>query len=98
MADNRFDQGVNTPIIALVGFLSTALVFALVVFVEVLYYQAQSQQVVQKDLGERPVELTKLVEGQQAELAQYRWVDEKNKVVAIPITRAMELTLRDLKK
>jgi hypothetical protein len=95
MASKQFSQDVNTPVIALVGFLATALVFAVALAVEILFYQAQAQQFVEKDLAARPAELTKLVDGQLAELNTYRWIDQEKKVVAIPIDRAMELVLRE---
>jgi hypothetical protein len=90
------NQDVNAPVIAVVGFLGVTLVFAIVVLLQVLYYQVESRQWYEKDLAERPMELGKLLEVQQAQLAEYRWVDQQSRVVAIPIRRAMELVVREL--
>jgi hypothetical protein len=86
---------VNTPVIALVGFISAILFFAIIVLLEVVFYWAETQQH-EKDLGQPPQELATLMHNQQARLAEYRWVDENKGVVAIPIDRAMELVVADL--
>ncbi len=85
---------VNTPVIALVGFISAILFFAIVVLLEVVFYWAEAQQR-ENDVGP-PQELATLTHNQQARLAEYRWVDQKKGVVAIPIDRAMELVVADL--
>jgi len=87
---------VNTPVIALVGFISALLFFAIIILLEVAFYWAEAQQRYEKDVSQPPLELTTLTHNQQARLAEYRWVDEKKGVVAIPIDRAMELVVADL--
>jgi hypothetical protein len=87
---------VNTPVIALVGFISALLFFAIIILLEVAFYWAEAQQRYEKDMSQAPLELTTLTHNQQARLAEYRWVDEKKGVVAIPIDRAMELVVADL--
>jgi hypothetical protein len=87
---------VNTPVIALVGFISALLFFAIIILLEVMFYRIESQQHYEKDINQPPQELTALVQREQARLAEYRWVDEKKGVVAVPIDRAMELVLADL--
>ena len=39
------------------------------------------------------MEYANLTADQQARLAKYQWMDEKQKIVAIPIKRAMELVV-----
>jgi ATP/ADP translocase len=87
---------VNTPVIALVGFISALVFFAIVIFLQVVFYQFQSRQHFADATAQPPLELTNLVQNQQARLAEYRWVDQKKGVVAIPIDRAMELVVADL--
>jgi hypothetical protein len=87
---------VNTPVIALVGFISALLFFAIIILLEVMFYHIEAQQRYEKDINQPPQELTALVQREQATLAEYRWVDEKKGVVAIPIDRAMELVVADL--
>jgi hypothetical protein len=88
---------VNTPVIAMVGFLSAILFFAIVVFLEVLFYRTEAQQRT-VDNAVPAQELTTLVQNQQARMAEYRWVDQKKGQVAIPIHRAMELVVAELSK
>ena len=87
---------VNTPVIALVGFLSALLFFVIVVFLEVIFYWTEARQRYVSDFGEPPQELATMVHNQQARLAEYRWIDQPKGVVAIPIDRAMELVVADL--
>ena len=86
---------VNTPAIAMVGLLGALLFFAAVVLLEVMFYRIAAQQRNDKDINEPFAELTALVQRQQARLAEYRWVDEKKQIAAIPIDRAMELVVTD---
>jgi hypothetical protein len=89
---------VNTPAIAMVGLISALVFFASIILLEVMFYDMEAQQRYEKDVSQPFLELTTLVERQQAKLAEYRWVDEKKGVVAIPIDRAMELVVADLSK
>ncbi len=86
---------VNTPVIALVGLISALLFFASIILLQVMFYRIEAQQRYEKDISQPPAELTALVQQQQARLAEYRWVDEKKGVVAIPIDRAMELVVAE---
>ena len=92
------NNDVNTPAIALVGFISALLLFAIIILLEVMFYRIEARDRYEKDFSQPPAELTALVQQQQARLAEYRWVDEKKGVVAIPIDRAMELVVAELKQ
>ena len=85
----------NTPAIALVGFISALLFFASIILLQVMFFRTEARQRAEND-AVPPQELTALVHNQQARLAEYRWVDEKKGVVAVPIDRAMELVVGDL--
>lgn len=87
---------VNTPVIAVVGFLSALLFFAIIILLQVVFYRVEAHERFEKDFSQPPQELSSLVHNQRARLAEYRWVDEKKGVVAIPIDRAMELVVADL--
>jgi hypothetical protein len=87
---------VNTPVIALVGFISALVFFAIIILLEVVFYWTESQQRYEQAVSQPPLELATLVHNQQARLAEYRWIDEKKGVVAIPIDRAMEMVVADL--
>jgi hypothetical protein len=90
------NQDVNTPVIAVVGFLGVILVGAVVLLLQVVYYQVEAQQSYDKDLSERPIELSNLLEAQQAQLAEYRRADPAKKVVSIPIGRAIDIVVKEL--
>ena len=89
------NNDVNTPAIALVGFISALLLFAMIILLEVMFYRIEARDRYEKDFSQPPAELTSLVQQQQARLAEYRWIDEKKGVVAIPIDRAMELVVAE---
>ena len=89
---------INTPLVAVVGFIGTMLVFVVVVLLMVIYYHTVATETAEKDQSAAPAELTRLVSGQEAELADYRMLDAEKKLVALPIKRAMELTVAELSK
>ncbi len=93
----RYDD-VNTPVIAAIGLLGAILIFAIILLLVVVFYHADARERVEKHFGAPPAELSNLVADQQAELASYRWVDEKKGIVAIPINRAKELVLEEISK
>jgi hypothetical protein len=84
---------VNTPLLALIGFLGSILVFAIIVLLTVVYYEAEEREEYVKNISQPYAEVDNLLASQQARLVEYRWVDEKNQVVAIPIQRAMQLVV-----
>lgn len=72
--------------------------FASIILLQVMFYRIEAQQRYEKDISQPPAELTALVQRQQARLAEYRWVDEKKGIAAIPIDRAMELVVANPSK
>jgi hypothetical protein len=92
---NNHDD-VNTPVIAAIGLVAVLLLVAFVLFLQVVYYQADAWQEEEKVIPQQPRELIDLQTRQQVILASYRWVDAKKGTVAIPIDRAMTLVLADL--
>lgn len=93
MADR---DDVNTPVIAVVGFLGAIAIFAIIVLLIVVYYHAENRQRMEKDVAVAPAEIRRLVAQQEGQLADYKLLDPDKNVVAIPITRAMELTVKEL--
>ena len=92
---NNHDD-VNTPVIAAIGLVAILLLVAFVLFLQVVYYQADTQQEADGIILQPPRELIDLKPQQQARLASYAWVDAKKGTVAIPIDRAMTQVLTDL--
>jgi type II secretory pathway pseudopilin PulG len=85
----------NTPLTALVGIVFAIVLFVVVVFLQAFFYQQQQAENARKVVAVAPEQLSQLRSQQLGELHGYRWVDEKAGIVAIPIGRAMELVVRD---
>jgi hypothetical protein len=86
----------STPKIAAVGFIGAIAVFALIILLQAVFYWTEAQQRIEKDINQPALEFANLTADQQAKLASYRWVDQEQKIVSIPINRAMELVLARL--
>jgi len=87
---------VKTSTVALFGLIGAIITFALVVFVMVLYYRFAAQERFDKLISQAPAELSDVTANQQAKLAEYRWIDQSKGVVAIPISRAMNIVVAEL--
>lgn len=87
----------NTPLVALVGFLGAVMVFVIVLFLGVLYRRVETRQQYDKDITQPYTEVSDLANRQRANLASYGWVDQENGIVAIPIGRAIDLTVREIR-
>ena len=87
----------NTPAIVTVGIVASVAVFAIIVALQAWFAQAQRAEHQLKVVAPRSEELAGVVAEQQTQLHTYRWVDRQRGVVAIPIERAMELTIADFR-
>jgi hypothetical protein len=77
---------------ALVG---AILIFVIIVALQAFFYRSEEAERAAKVYAVVPEELAKLKAGQQEQLNTYRWIDQGRGIVALPIDRAMELTVRD---
>lgn len=82
----------GTLIAAVVG---TILILVIVLILQAFFYDMQDRERAVKVVANAPEELGKLRATQLQRISEYRWVDPGAKRVAIPIERAMELTVRD---
>ena len=85
----------NVVTIALVGAFGVIVTLAVILALQTLYYRAKDQAVRDANLGV-PVELSQMRAEQTEAISDYRWKDEKSGIVAIPIERAMKLTVMEL--
>ena len=90
---NRDD--LNTPMIAIIGFLSAILLFVIIVGMQAWFYSMQNAEFYKKVVTKPQVELNTLISGQQEMLNSYRWIDKDKQIAGIPIDRAMELVARE---
>ena len=86
----------NTPVIAVVGFLGAVLTFAIIVLLMVVYYQTSARVDYQKTSILPFTESRNVLAEQQEKLASYGWVNEQERIAHIPIDRAMQLVVADL--
>lgn len=78
------------------GIVGAILVFVVIVALQALFYRVQNSEIQRKVLAQQPEELSRLVAEQQQRLNTYRWVDSAKGIAAIPIDRAMEITVREM--
>ena len=89
-------DGMNTPMIALVGFLSALLVFFFLVVLEIWFYSISEEEHYNRVVIQKSEELTQVTADQHEKLYGYRWINEASKTVAIPIDVAMEHVASEL--
>jgi hypothetical protein len=83
---------VNSGLIAVVGFVSAIVTFALIIGIQVLYYHVSQAENERKVIRVSDVESDSMLAQQEAKLARY---DNDKGRVTIPIERAMELVVRE---
>jgi hypothetical protein len=99
MTDNSAPgDSVNTPLIAVIGFGSAILTFALILGVQVLYYHAAANETERKIINVKNEEADHEVNKQDTKLAHYAWLDRRQGRVALKIERAMELVVQECQK
>jgi hypothetical protein len=91
-------EDLNTTKIALIGFIGTVLVFAVILLMIVLFERHMAELEQTKVVDQPAVEYATLSSAQQGELATYRWIDREKKIVQIPIGQAMDIVLKEISK
>jgi len=76
--------------VAVIGITGAILVFVLIVWLQAAYHRVEEDEIRKKVYDHVPEELARLRADQQEALHRYRWIDEKQGIVSIPIERAME--------
>jgi hypothetical protein len=86
----------NTPMIALVGFLGMLLTFITILVLEIVYYSSANRQDAQKIVNVPTTTSNSLLAEQEVKLTRYGWINRDEKQVAVPIERAMQLVVDEL--
>ncbi len=86
----------NTPAVLLVGVVGTIVIFALVVALIAVYQNVEQQQLQDKVYSVAPQEISQLEAKHRAQLNGYRHLPGDEGKVALPIERAMELSITEL--
>lgn len=90
--EERDPRSAMTLVIGAVG---VVLLAVLVILLQALFYRTAEAERWRKVVSQPPQELRQLQAGQLDRINSYRWIDEPNGVVAVPIDRAMELVLEE---
>jgi hypothetical protein len=90
--EERDPKAASTLIVGAVGVILLAVVILLL---QVLFHRTAEAERYRKVISQQPEELRQVRSEQLDRLNSYRWVDEQNGVVTIPIERAMELVARE---
>jgi hypothetical protein len=90
--EERDPKSSTTLIVGAVGVILLAVV---IILLQVLFYRTTEAERWRKVVSQQPEELRQVQAEQLDQLNSYRWIDEQNGVVAIPIDRAMELVVRE---
>jgi hypothetical protein len=91
-------DSLNTPLIAVIGFASAILTFALILGVQVMYYHAEASETERKVLNVKNEDADHELNKQDTKLAHYAWLDRRQGRVALKIERAMELVVQECQK
>jgi hypothetical protein len=91
-------EDLNTTKIALIGFIGTVLVFAVILLMIVLFERHMAELEQTKVVDQPALEYATLSSAQQGELATYRWIDREKKIVQIPIGQAIDIVLKEMSK
>jgi ATP/ADP translocase len=89
---------VKTAKIVMVGVIGAVLIFAVMVLVEVLYYQIETRLHHEGDDQASPEVANQIAQQRAALVAGYSVADAQKKVYNIPVDRAMKLVVRELSR
>jgi hypothetical protein len=87
------DYDVKVPIIVFAGLLGIILIAAVILGSQALYYHYESGVETSEKFGEPEMKLQKVQSEQRLQLIEYRLLDSKKGIVAIPIEQAMKLVI-----
>jgi hypothetical protein len=90
------DYGIQIGKVFVVGLLAVILTVDVVVGLQALYYWQLNRTETAEELFQPPKKLSSLQYAQQTQLSDYRVIDAKKEIVAIPINRAMDLVVAEL--
>ena len=82
----------------LVGGVGLVLLAVIVLLLEVLHQRTTQAELARKVVAEQPQELRQVQALQREQLNGYRWVDQGQGVVAIPLDRAIDLLVEEARR
>ena len=83
-------EGLDTPLVLLVGVISALFVFVIIIASVAYYYAEERRELDKKVYSARYEEVSGIKAGQLAEIEGYRVIDPANGICTIPIEEAMK--------
>jgi len=93
----RYDD-INTPLVAVIGFISAIVIFAIIVGVQALYLSYEQAVIERRESRSPSVEAANLIAEQEARLQRQGWINREEGRIAISIDRAMQVVVHELKQ
>ncbi len=93
----RYDD-INTPLVAVIGFISAIVVFAIIVGVQALYFGYERSVIEQQETRSPSVGAANLIAEQETRLQRQGWINREEGRIAISIDRAMQVVVDDLRQ
>ncbi|MCC7146284.1 MAG: hypothetical protein IT443_07540 [Phycisphaeraceae bacterium] len=94
--ENNAATDMNVPLIATIGVVGSILIFVIVLGVQAWFFSELAVELETKSLGQRNWTMREKELQQLRNIDTYRVLDAQAGTVAIPIDRAMELTVQTL--
>lgn len=93
------EDEVNVGLLAIIGAFSAVALFLIVVLLQAWFYNWKGDLVAARGPGADSAQtlLARAIVEQQEQINHYHWVNRETKVRAIPIQRAMELVVQDMR-
>lgn len=85
----------NTPMIALVGFVSAIVTFVCIFGLQAAYLQYDRGLQQAKVIDVRLEQVESAIASQKSQLASYGWINREEGVVKLPIDRAMDVVVNE---
>ena len=81
--------------IVIVGIVGSVLVFAFIIALNAIFLWVEEGELAEKNAGEAPSEVRLAENEQLVILTDYKWIDQEQGIVRIPVDRAIELMLEE---
>jgi hypothetical protein len=90
----KYDD-LNTPLIAIIGFVSAIFTFVAIIGFQAGYYYVESAVNIAKTRAVGPTKNETILAEQRGKLSSYGWADRDAQAVSIPIEQAMSLVVKE---
>ncbi len=91
-------EDVDISLVITIAVVSIVLVYVSIVAMSAWYFRYERVELEKKAVSQRYESLINLQTEQLERINTYRWIDEKGGILAIPIDRAVEITVNELSR